>query len=269
MADRLAYYMNLWNLQAPGEPFTTDSGLFLPVSFDGSECMLKIARREKDKRANGLMIWWNGAGAAKVLAHDKEAILMERAVGDRSLVEMARTGSDLEAAGILCDTIAVLHAHNNPYPATLVPLSVWFGQLAPVASDYGGILTTCSEFANLLLTDSRQIVALHGDIHHRNVLDFRHRGWLAIDPKGLLGNRAFDYANMFYHPDEASVSDVSRLTKQADLVTCLAGIDRNCLLQWVVAWAGLIAACHINDKKDPQKALHLAKTALSALPSLG
>jgi streptomycin 6-kinase len=35
---------------------------------------------------------------------------------------------------------------------------------------------------------------LHGDIHHDNVLDFGARGRLAIDPKGLLGERGFEFA---------------------------------------------------------------------------
>jgi aminoglycoside/hydroxyurea antibiotic resistance kinase len=41
---------------------------------------------------------------------------------------------------------------------------------------------------------------LHGDLHHGNVLDFGLRGWLAIDPKGLLGERGFDFANIFTNP---------------------------------------------------------------------
>lgn len=33
------------------------------------------------------------------------------------------------------------------------------------------------------------MVTLHGDLHHGNVLDFGASGWLAIDPKGLKGER--------------------------------------------------------------------------------
>ena len=44
---------------------------------------------------------------------------------------------------------------------------------------------------------------LHGDLHHDNVLDFGERGWLAIDPKRLLGERGFDFANIFTNPDLA------------------------------------------------------------------
>ena len=40
---------------------------------------------------------------------------------------------------------------------------------------------------------------LHGDLHHENIMH-GPRGWLAIDPKGVLGDPGFDAANMFYNP---------------------------------------------------------------------
>jgi streptomycin 6-kinase len=69
--------------------------------------------------------------------------------------------------------------------------------------------------ADKLLDDPRDIVALHGDIHHGNILDFGERGWLAIDPKGLIGERGFDYANNFCNPDAAIATRPGRLVGQA------------------------------------------------------
>ena len=40
-----------------------------------------------------------------------------------------------------------------------------------------------------LLAEPREVCALHGDLHHDNVLDFGPRGWLAIDPHALVGER--------------------------------------------------------------------------------
>ena len=59
--------------------------------------------------------------------------------------------------------------------------------------------------AQALLADAaRGRASLHGDLHHDNVLDFGPRGWLAIDPHGLLGERGFDFANIFDHEDGSS-----------------------------------------------------------------
>jgi streptomycin 6-kinase len=47
--------------------------------------MLKVAFNQEEREGSALMAWWNGDGAARVLAHDAEALLLERAQGSRSL----------------------------------------------------------------------------------------------------------------------------------------------------------------------------------------
>jgi streptomycin 6-kinase len=74
-----------------------------------------------------------------------------------------------------------------------------------------------------LLATQRDVVALHGDMHHENVLRFGSRGWLAIDPKGLTGERGFDYANIFCNPDGATATMPGRLARQTRVVAEAAG----------------------------------------------
>src|SRR5258708_30894046 len=57
-----------------------------------------------------LLGWWDGHGAAKVLAQDGPAVLLERAENQISLSELARTGRDDEATAIICAAVAELHA---------------------------------------------------------------------------------------------------------------------------------------------------------------
>jgi streptomycin 6-kinase len=45
-----------------------------------------------------------------------------------------------------------------------------------------------------LLAGSTEEVLLHGDFHHGNVLSAERSPWLAIDPKPLVGERAYDLA---------------------------------------------------------------------------
>lgn len=58
MPDHLVRYIRNWNLQEDGDPFITSSGWLQPVLFNEIKCMLKIARRDKDRRANEVMIWY-------------------------------------------------------------------------------------------------------------------------------------------------------------------------------------------------------------------
>jgi streptomycin 6-kinase len=170
-------YLSRWDLVPDGDPIVTRSSRLLPLRYCGAPAMLKIATEEEEQRGNALMIWWNGDGAARVLAHDSDALLLERATGTRSLTAMAKDGNDDEASRILCAVAARLHAPRSSPPPELVPLPRWFEALAPVADSQGGILRLASRTAQELLREPRDIAVLHGDIHHANVLDFGPRGW--------------------------------------------------------------------------------------------
>lgn len=126
-------YLYCWDLVPDGDPIVTRSSRLLPVRYCGAPAMLKIATKEEEQRGNALMIWWNGDGAARVLAHDSDALLLERATGTRSLTAMAKDGNDDEASRILCAVAARLHAPRSSPPPELVPLPKWFEALAPVA----------------------------------------------------------------------------------------------------------------------------------------
>jgi streptomycin 6-kinase len=105
------------------------------------------------------------------------------------------------------------------------------------------------------------VCVLHGDLHHGNVLDFAERGWLAIDLKGLAGERGFDFANIFCNPDVAVATAPGRLKRQASVVAEAARLDRARLLRWILAYAGLSAAWTIGESGDPKLALSIAEMA--------
>jgi streptomycin 6-kinase len=213
-----------------------------------------------------MMLWWAGDGAARVLAHAGDALLMERAEGTSSLAEMARAGRDDEATRILCDVATRLHAPRpQPLPPSLVPLPEWFGALEPGAARYGGLLVDAAATARYLLRDPREIVALHGDIHHGNVLDFGERGWLAIDPKGLLGERAFDFVNILRNPDGKVATAPGRFAHQVGLIAAVADLDRTRFLQWTLAFTCLSAAWVLDDGDDPERDLAIAELAAREL----
>jgi streptomycin 6-kinase len=241
------YYFARWALTPDGDPVATDSSRLFPVRRDGAPAMLKIAVEAEERWGAGLMVWWDEIGAARVLEHDEKAILLDRATGSRSLIEMAKDGRDDEASRIICDVVAKLHAPRGKPLPELVPLTQWFRALEPVASREGGIFVRCAETARILLADPREIVALHGDVHHGNILDFGDKGWLAIDPKRLGGERSFDYANLFCNPDYLVATAPGRLARQADVVARVANLERKRLLQWILAWAGLSAAWGMDD----------------------
>ncbi|CAI8756395.1 MULTISPECIES: aminoglycoside phosphotransferase family protein [Pseudomonas] len=260
-------YLQRWQLTADGEPIITHSSHLLPVLYKGKAAMLKIAHEPEEQSGALLMQWWDGQGAAAVLEHIDHAVLLERAQGTASLADHAQHGRDEEATRILCAAIARLHAPRDQPLPPLVELQPWFSGLWPAAEENGGLYRRCADIASQLLASPGEQRVLHGDIHHGNVLDFGNRGWLAIDPKHLYGDRAFDYANLFCNPTHALATDPHCFQRRLQIVCETADLPRQHMLQWIVAWCGLSAAWFLEDDlhEDARTPLQVAQLALNLL----
>jgi streptomycin 6-kinase len=250
---RLLTQLDRWQLLTDGPGFATASSLLQPVlsEVDGTRlpAMLKLAKDsaagDEERAGFALQRWWNGDGAAAVYRHDDDAVLLERARGRRSLLAMSlgpSAADDDHALRLLCRAVARLHAPRRlSPPPTLVPLDSWFGELFEHADGLGGSYLRGADLAAELLDERTEPVPLHGDIHHDNVLDFDRRGWLAIDPKGLLGAAEFDYANMLCNPSRAQSAEPRRLRRRVQTVSLASGINADRLLRWTIAWTALSA----------------------------
>src|SRR5262245_28236986 len=71
------YYLARWGLTPDGQPIVTRGSRLLPVCHGEMPAMLKIAVEAEERRGTSLMVWWNGEGAVRVLAHEGNALLME------------------------------------------------------------------------------------------------------------------------------------------------------------------------------------------------
>lgn len=260
-----APWLARWGLVADGEPIRTHASHLLPVLQGGAPAMLKLPEVEDERRGYLPLEYWNGDGAARLLARSEhgEAMLIERATGKRSLASMARSGAegDDEATATLCDAIAALQKPRGPAPDGLIPLDVWFKDLFPAAARHGGLLARAAAEATTLLPAQQEIMPLHADLHHDNVLDFEARGWLAIDPKSVIGDRAFEYTILFCDPDLADPKPPVAVApgafeRRLEIVLAKSGLERKRLLRWIIAWCGLSASWFLEDE-DPLAEVNL------------
>lgn len=265
-ADVFSPWLTRWSLDPAGEPIKTRGSHLLPVLQQGEPAMLKLPSGEHERLGYLPLDYWAGDGAARLLDRndDGSAMLIERATGKRSLAAMARSGAagDDEATTILCDAIATLQKPRGPAPSGLIPLKTWFNDLFPAAQKHGGILARAAAAAHELLPAQREIVPLHADLHHDNVLDFEARGWLAIDPTCVIGDRAFEYTILFCDPDLADPEPPvailpGRFERRLEIVLAKSGLERERLLKWIVAWCGLSTAWFLEDE-DPLAQINLA-----------
>jgi streptomycin 6-kinase len=80
-----------------------------------------------------------------------------------------------------------------------------------------------------------------------------------------MGERGFDFANIFCNPALEIATTPGRLARQAAVVSEAVGLERVRLLKWILAYAGLSAAWSINDGEDPRLALAVAQLAAAEL----
>ncbi|MFZ4893050.1 aminoglycoside phosphotransferase family protein [Plantibacter sp. Mn2098] len=289
-----------WALVEDGPALRTPSSVVQPVIDGGRPAILKVAAVSEEAAGAFVLAAWDGVGAAEVYRLDEHAVVLERATGRADLTIMSGDGHDLEAVDVLCRTARSLHAASPDAVRRLTAaghqptgLREWFGALerrvvgsggaehgTPVRSTHAHsahdeFLQRAWTVAETLLTESDpdDERLLHGDLHHGNVLEFAPGDWRAIDPKSVVGDRAFDYAAMFGNPDARIAADPELFLDRVTLVSIRSGVPRRTLLQWIIAWAGLSAAWSLEDDSvlDADAVIgigRLADVALWASPSL-
>ena len=117
--------------------------------------------------------------------------------------------------------------------------------LAPSLAQHGDhlgvVLSRRDTQRDVWLSDGDEL--LHGDLHHDNILAAGD-AWLAIDPKGVLGEPAYEVGALLRNFWDRDTSDAVRRQMSARRVAILAetlGFDRRRIAGWGVAQAVLSA----------------------------
>jgi streptomycin 6-kinase len=92
-----------------------------------------------------------------------------------------------------------------------------------------------------LIDTMGQPVLLHGDLHHFNILSAQREPWLAIDPKGLVGEPAYEIGALLRNPTRELIMDRQVQARRVDLLASELGVDRQRILGWSMAQAVLSA----------------------------
>jgi len=227
---------------------------------DQKPVVLKVIKRPGDEWLSGeILKAFEGHGVVRVHEHAPGAVLMERLRPGNSLVEMATDGRDEEATDILAEVIQQMSAHASSISPLDLPKS------APTVLDWAKgfdrYLATGDEQVSKSLVEAgaetyldlcasqRRPLLLHGDLQHYNVLFDADRGWLAIDPKGVIGELEYEIGAMLRNPCERPELFLSRLTIERRLrqFTNRLNLDYERTLRWAFAQAVLSAVWEVED----------------------
>jgi streptomycin 6-kinase len=208
---------------------------------------------------------WAGDGAARLIDADPElgALLLERVLPGTMLADL----EDDAAVSVAAEVLALLW---RPLPGrdALRPLESWcaaYGRNRAALSrgEQGfpaALFQRADALRDELLATTHDAVSLHGDLHHFNVLRSQRAGWLAIDPKGLVGDRCFDVCQFLVNPGRVSAATNRR---RLDRFSALLGLDRARLVQWAFVHAVLDACWDFEDGHDWRRAVAYAEETLA------
>jgi streptomycin 6-kinase len=114
-----------------------------------------------------------------------------------------------------------------------------------------------------LLGSMEEAVLLHGDLHHENILSAQRQPWLAIDPKGVVGEPSYEVGALLRNmsPELLTRARPSQVVaRRVDVLANELGFDRGRLLGWGLAQAVLSAWWSIEDHGDRwQQAIRCAE----------
>ncbi|MDI1461175.1 aminoglycoside phosphotransferase family protein [Catellatospora sp. KI3] len=212
---------------------------------DGTGVIVKIAWPHPEMYGEPAALrLWQGDGAVRLLAHDPRhhALLLERcdpglplgdstAPADERLRQGARVLRRLWRAAPTggFDPLDRVTAHwADLVDERMARLRPGYD---PDLVAYGARL-----LRELPATADRRVL-LHGDFNPNNVLSCGDGRWLAIDPKPMAGDPAYDpwplleqVDDPFAHPDPAAV-----LAARRDLLAAELSVDPQRIVRWAVA----------------------------------
>lgn len=248
----LETYAERWNLRL-GVPFGLSFNYVVEAwREDGSEAVLKLGVPRPDFRYE---LWalesYAGRGAVRLLESDPEgfAMLLKR-VRPGGLLTRLEPGD--EASYIMAGLMRKLHQapvrHNFPHVADLgEELLGAYRQNDPrLARIPCSLLDEALAVYPDLLASSPAPVLLHGDLHHFNILE-GESGWVAIDPKGVLGDPAYEPAQFLHNPSFVDKSNGietwpdlrQRTARRLEIFSEVLGISAERFRAWGVFQAAL------------------------------
>ncbi len=210
---------------------------------------------------------FDGSGSVKLLAINSEdnAILIEQAIPGKALSavspvnmqEMLRIYADLVSEIASKPLLDNHYRHVAQWCKTIDRI-----KKGDIKED---LVAKAIEVRSFLLPCAQPEYLCHGDLHMENVLQHKEN-WISIDPKGIIGEIAFEASAFNFVKKEEwhclhSIKNtvISRIHQLANFLQ----IDGKRLLQWVFLREMISAQWFIEDRGDPTKALKLASLIIN------
>jgi streptomycin 6-kinase len=231
----------------------TESSLIAIGQQKGRGVVLKVLKKPGDEwHAGEIIRAFDRNGVVDVYEHVPGAMLLEQLTPGTPLVRVALDRSDDEATAVLADVIQRMSPSQiPPNCATVADWAKGFARY--IASDDVQIPAALVDRASVLYAElcatQQTPRLLHGDLQHYNVLWDERRGWIAIDPKGVVAELEYEIGAIMRNPTERPDLFMSRaiVERRLEHFARALNIDYARALSWTFAQAVLSAIWSVED----------------------
>ncbi|MGC5328492.1 aminoglycoside phosphotransferase family protein [Brevibacillus sp. SYSU BS000544] len=255
----VAYCEQRWQMNIK-PPFDLSYNFVAPAIQDnGTEVVIKLVVPGKEFQAEvETLTRFNGHGMVKVVDVDldKGILLLERLFPGETL---ATVENDEEATRIASQVMKKLWipAPKDSMVPTTRQMEKSLSSIVEKHPDGFGpiskeILHEAVSTYSQMNGKRNQAFLLHGDLHHYNILSAKREPWLAIDPKGLIGDREYDVIQYLLNKlPEENIRPV--IEKRIDVFVEELDLDRKRIVSWGFAHAVLANCWGIEDHGNYNK----------------
>jgi streptomycin 6-kinase len=218
---------------------TNGESVVLKVGVPNPELLTEIAA----------LRFFDGRGAAHLIAADERrgALLIERLTPETALHTLEPDDQTILAAALVMQQIWRPAPEQHPFPT----IADWGKGLTRLRRTFDGgsgpfpaALVDAAEWLYAKLERSSAPPAvLHGDLHQGNMLAARRMPWLAIDPKGVVGEPAYETGALLRNPPpwRTPCELACIMERRVHLLAEALGFERERIAGWGLAQAVLSA----------------------------
>lgn len=211
--------------------------------------------------------YFDGSGSIQLIAHNEKyhALLLQQAVPGTTLKSLYPSQAEYVMDSYI-ETMKKLHNKRLPHKGRYRYIKDWLCAIDHLDENVCPSHLTKKAIAlkNELLSSMTAEIFLHGDLHHDNILKHGNQ-WLAIDPKGIVGEPEFEIAafDFMYIDELANKNNVKNIFQErVDFLAQKARLNPQRIKDWVFVRLILMAAWHVEDHGDPSWTIKLAEALM-------
>jgi streptomycin 6-kinase len=267
--------LKFWNVEAESWFGTETSLIGIGKRGDEPAVVKMILDPASDEWNSGAIVEaFEGRGMVRVLDRRDGAILLEKLDPGTPLLDLVAEGRDQQATTIIASVILQMTPREPPAGTmTAARLAQGFERYRKRRSreiSDPWLVDAMLVYRELLETQ-RNVTLLHGDLQHYNVLNDSTRGWVAIDPKGVVAEREFEIAAALRNPWSMPDFYTSRpvIQRRVNHYAEALDLDAGRIKRWAFALGVLSAIWSIEDSEWVPPDLGAFRLARALRPMLG